>query len=309
VSDGAQDMSQRVTAVANRLRLVQADLADKDPKERQEYLAEEVERALSSLVPEQRKAFLEHLAERFPSWDSQVDVQIQQGAPGGATAADMRELADPNFLVARLVKVVQGLKDTERQVLAERLREANLVPASSGQWPAQTADAARSALQLSKGAGLDAGRVLDALMMLANFSVSLDQLIWRMWTTIAPRSDVRKPAPLRETVAKFVSGDQNVPRGQVTQDLEKLRQLTAALISAVSQVGRQFASRHLARFAPTEIEAAAGMEGGGFLTSKEVKCWRRYCELARALDEATIDSQIMESISEYAQSLIKGINR
>ena len=48
------------------------DFADQGADVRREYLSEEIERALGSVVPAERKPFLAQLMEQFPSWDSRV---------------------------------------------------------------------------------------------------------------------------------------------------------------------------------------------------------------------------------------------
>ena len=53
----------------------------------------------------------------------------------------------------------------------------------------------------------------------------------------------------------------------------------------------------------------ASMEPGGMLVSREVKCWRKYQELAESLDPSSIDRVIMAAITEYAESLMKGLDR
>jgi len=289
--------------------MVQADFADQGADVRREYLSEEIERALSSVVPEQRKEFLSELIEQFPSWDAKVEVQLRREETTDRTLTDERELQDPNFLVARLIDRSAGLGEGDRKVLVERLKEAGLARISQGAWPEEAEAALRQNLRLSKDKGVEPTRTLELVGMLADFALRLDQLVWSSWQRIAPRSNIRRDKALQQTLKAFLVGDQDVPRGQVAGDLEKLRQLIASLVAAVGQAGRQFGSRHLARFSPVEIEALASMEGGGFLVSKEVKCWRKYTELADALNEASIDNEIMETIANYAENLMKGLGR
>jgi hypothetical protein len=91
--------------------------------------------------------------------------------------------------------------------------------------------------------------------------------------------------------------------------MERLRQLTAALISSVSQAGRTFAQKHVEKFSPSEIEAIAKMGGGGLLVSQEVRCWRKYVELAGPVDAISIEGELLAAIAGYAESLMKGIGR
>jgi hypothetical protein len=289
--------------------MVQADFADQGAEVRREYLSEEIERAMSSVVPEQRQDFLTELMEHFPSWDAKVEVQLRKDDTTDRTITDDRELRDPNFLVARLIDRSAELGEGERKVLVERLKEAGLARISQGAWPEEAEAALRQDLRLAQDKGLEPTRTLELVGMLADFALRLDQLVWSSWQRIAPRSNIRRDKPLQQTLKAFLVGSQDVPRGQVAGDLEKLRQLIASLVAAVGQAGRQFASRHLARFSPVEIEALASMEGGGFLVSKEVKCWRKYTELADTLNEASIDNEIMETIANYAENLMKGLGR
>jgi hypothetical protein len=297
-----------VTATANRLRMVQADFADQGADVRREYLSEEIERALSSVVPEQRQPFLAELMAQFPSWDARVEVQLRREETTDRTLTDARELRDPNFLVARLIDRAAELGESDRKVLVERLKEANLASLGQQAWSPDAESKLRQDLRLP-AEPVDPTRALELVGMLADFALRLDQLVWGAWRKVAPRSGIRQDRPLQQTIKAFLTGSQDVPRGQVAGDLEKLRQLIASLISAVGQAGRQFASRHLGRFSPVEIEALASLEGGGFLVSKEVKCWRKYVELADALNEASIESEIMETIATYAENLMRGLGR
>jgi hypothetical protein len=287
--------------------LIQSDLADEPAEARREHLADVVERAVAKLSPAERETFLTELEGAFPSWDANVQIAEGPQAQPVKSAMDEKELRDPSFLVARLAELAPSLTDVQRRLLTDRLREAGLAPKPTGPaWPDDAAEKFRARIQ-AKSADLDAGRVLETATILAEFATSLDQLIWNTWKTVAPRSALRRPAALAQTMGRFVSGDAEVGRGQVAQDTERLRQLTAALVSAVSQVGRQFAQSLVARLSPTEITALANMEAGGLLVSKEVKCWRKYVELAGSLDETAIEQEIMQALAGYAESLMKGV--
>ncbi len=288
--------------------MVQVDFADQGSDVRKEYLAEEVERASSSVAPEQRQEFLKALMEQFPSWDAKVEVQLRKEDTTERTTTDQKELQDPNFLVARLIERSAELGDSERKVLAQRLKEAGLATVSQGAWPTEAEAQLRQALRLTEPT-IDPVRALELVGMLSDFALRLDQLCWGSWRRISPKSNIRQDKKLQETLKRNIVGDPDVPRGQVATDLEKLRQLIASLVSAVGQAGRQFANRHVARFSPHEIESLATLEGGGFLVSKDTKCWRKYVELADALNEAAIENEIMETIANYAENLMKGLGR
>ena len=288
--------------------MVQVDFADQGPEARREYLSEEIERALSAVLPEQREPFLKELMAQFPSWDAKVEVQLRPDETTDRTLTDQRELQDPNFLVARLIERAADLSERERKVLIGRLQEAGLASLAQSVWPEDAEAALRQNLRLP-GDRIDPTRTLELVGMLADFALRLDQLVWSAWQQISPRSTIRRDKPLQAELKAFLTGSQDVPRGQVAGDLEKLRQLIASLVSAIGQTGRQFASRHLAKFSPINIEAVASMEGGGLFVGKEAKCWKKYVELADTLNEVAIESEITETIANYSESLMKGVGR
>ncbi|MGE3109742.1 MAG: hypothetical protein AB7G11_12040 [Phycisphaerales bacterium] len=301
------EIALKAAGVANRLRLVQIDFADESPEVRRDQLAEEIERAMKPLVPEQRREFLKELAQRFPSWDMHVSLPSAGPAAPVASKTDDRELKDPSFLVGRLIEASKALSDEQKQALAEKLKAAGFVLEGKGGWPEQAAQAVAAELSPGEKLSLDPIRTLELLAILAGIARSLDQLAWNTWKTMAPRSQIRRGVELQKTMARFVAGDQDVPRGQVKTDVEKLRQLTAALISAVGKAGGPFAQKLVQRFDPSEIEAAVGK--GGFMSNTDAKCWAKYKEFAASMDAVSIENELLAAIVNWAEPLIKGIGR
>lgn len=297
------DLAKQVAATANRLRQIQADFADDSPQAREEYLSEEVQKALSKLLPDQRKPFLEALREQFPSWDANVlaaDQPAEKRESSLQSPTDQREWNDASFVLERLVTLAQALPADKKRQLIDRLSEAGLSAAGHMAVADKTLQELKTNLRLEAGQSVQSERVAELATRLVLFSNSLDQLAWKIWKMIAPKSNLRSTG-LQNTMHRFVKGDADVP---LTRDLEQLRHLVASMLSAISQIGKQFGQHHLAKFAPAEIEAAAAMEPGGFLVAKEVKCWRKYVELAKTLDDtASIDRQIMQIIADFVGSM------
>ncbi len=306
-SGGNNQRSKLVAATANRLRLVQSDFADEPEQVRKDYLSDEIQRALGTLIPNERKPFLEELKQFFPTWDRNVELgNEKQKVQVVQTTTDQKELKDPSFLVSRLAELAPSLSEQQKHAIIEKLRQVGLAPSAVVGWPEQPANALRSKLQAGPKDALEPGHILELMTLLVELTASLDQVVWTTWRTIAPKSAIRRPAGLLKNMARFAAADPDVPRGQVSQDLERLRQLVAAIVAAIGNAGRQFAHNYATKFSPTEIEGLAAMERGGMLVSKEVKNWRKYVELSAGRDEAAIESEIMEAIAAYAESLMKG---
>jgi hypothetical protein len=214
-------------------------------------------------------------------------------------------------LLSRLAQLAPKLSETQRRVAGMRLRETGLVDpgATPSEWPAAAAKGLRTKLGLTDKDKIDATRLLELMTELAGFAASLDQLVWATWKQVAPKSELKRSASLQRLCAKFVTGDTaETSRTQIATDVDRLRQLTAALISAVGQAGTVFAQRHAAKFSLANIETYAD-KVPGMMLSKEVKCWRQYKELAAAMDVPTIEKEIQDAIAEYTETVLKGRSR
>ena len=155
---------------------------------------------------------------------------------------------------------------------------------------------------------LDPGSVAELAALLVDFAASLDQVVWSTWRVVNPNSALKRGTPARVSMARFAAGEPGATREQVKQDLEKLRQLTAALTAAAGQAGRVYGQKHVATFAPAEIEKIAKLTGGsGVMVGQEVKCWRKYEELAGGMDAEGIEGGGGGGMRGYWEGLLKGL--
>jgi len=154
---------------------------------------------------------------------------------------------------------------------------------------------------------LDEERLIKLFTALLEMVVTLDHLIWNVWKNVAPKSSVRREQGgdnPRRTIGRYLGGDREVATLQITQMLEKTRQLTAGLLSAIGPAGEIFARKHLERFAPEKIRAGVESKSPGFISNVELKCWRRYVELAADLSGHAVEMQIVDGIVAYTEELI-----
>jgi hypothetical protein len=296
-----QQIEKRADAaasLAHRLRLLQIDLAEQDEKTRGGHLADEIDRALNQLAPSERSQFLKSLAAHFPTWDAEVDAGERKA---DRSAFDERELNDPAFLVNRLIQVAAGLSEEQRDAIIAQLKKADLVAPGRPEWPKEAAREARTRLSLSPNDIIDPLRALESLSILAEFVCSLDQLVWNSWREIAPTAAVQRTASLRKRLGQFVSAKPDVPRPEVEHDVNKLRQMTASLIAALPQSWRAAVERFRPLW-PDQVQAAAGSTTFG----AEARYWRKYVELTRGMDPATVEDDIRKAIAEHAEALMHG---
>lgn len=311
MSDSAGQGQQGVEELAARLRMIQADLGHESSDVRREHLCDEIERALERVMPTERAAMLRALSSHFPSWDAALTVGHEREAAGlGQSGVGEAELRDPAFLVERLEDIAEALTPEQRVAVAARLEAVGLVAGGGGgpgNWPSEPKKKLDAALRADGSEQLDTARLLEMAAMLTDLVVRLDQIAWSTWKTMAPRSEFKRRGTTQETMRRFVNGDQDVARGQVAEELERLRSLAGALISTIGKVG--FLSyRQVAKLAPGEIEVLAKPEKKA-LESLEVACWRKYRQLAGNLDQALVESEVLGAMSDTVEALIRGLSR
>ncbi|EDY19676.1 hypothetical protein CfE428DRAFT_2852 [Chthoniobacter flavus Ellin428] len=292
-----------------QLKLVQASFAEDDPVTRQQYISDEIARALKTVSPSKRRSYLQALAGRFPSWE---------GAPAPKVKPTL-ELS-PEELVNRLVEAAPYLTIAQRRAMAEQLEGAGLVASrpAAGAAPASAAASEPIPEELQRKLGLDPDqalsqvRVLRLIAVLIEFSVTLDQLAWNVWKQIAPKSIVRRDggaeSDFRRIAGPYLAGDDEVSTAQISQVVDKTRQLIAGLLAGMGSTGEAFARQFLTRISPGAIKEKADAESG-FFVGPEQKCWRKYLEVFNDINGPMIEKEIAEVLATQAEELILGKGR
>ncbi len=294
------------SGVAARLRILQASFADDEPATREGFLVEAVQDAMKALPATQHQSYLSALRAQFPLPGGSSEAPAA-AAPVSAGSAAL----SPLDLADRILE----LPADQRKTVISSLQAAGVLPvartaapAISGAAPALAQDVT-ALLELPEGSSLDLTRSVKLLAALSEFYVTLDQLVWSVWKSLAASSVVRRETTgteLRNSVRSFLAGDPEISTAQLTALIDKTRQLTAGLLAALGATGETFARQYLSRFAPPAIKQAVGGEGGSFLMGVEQKCWRKYVELFSETSGAKIEQEIAGSIVRYTEQLIHG---
>ena len=297
----AFEASSWAKEVAERLRMLQTSFASDSLHERQEYLAEEIERSLKDVVDSRRAEYLDALAGCFPKPELVGDLLAARTPVIESVEKTADELADE--LIDRLPELN---KETKARLI-ERFRRIGLI---DGAEPSlDLPPGIRGKLGLTPDQPLDQERVTKLVTALLEIVVTLDNLIWSLWKTMAPKSTIQRETGdgFRRTVGRYLAGDREVATLQISQMLDKTRQLFAGILSAIGPAGETYARQHLETFAPEKIRAT--VETGGFLTNVEQKCWRRYVVLASELNGPVIEKQIVDTIAGYTEEIVSGRKR
>jgi hypothetical protein len=282
-----------IRETTNRLRLIQVDF----------------ERALKMVLPNERIEFLERLMARFPTLNVSTQPILEEREAKGSSTMELSKLSDPDFLVRSLIEIAPTLSNDQKKNVIKSLQEGEIKPQIRQDYSDESIQKLKAKLQLDDRPSFDANRLTELIILLVDFVYRLEPLVWNTWRKLSPRSNISSPGDLKNAIGQFMYNDSKVSREQVNNDLKELQRLVAAITTAVGRVGGQFAKNHLAKFSPSEISALVRMEHKSVLVSHEVKCWRKYVELADTLTEDTIETEIRKAIVDYVESLVKRTSR
>lgn len=292
---------QWATAVAANLRLIQAAGADEPAEQREAHIEAQVQRSLQSVPASQRARCLERLGSHFP-----VGQMVAAPEVGGEVApASVPQTPDD---VAALVSAAWGrFSPEQRRVLRERLTAAGVVEPASPAEATDFAEAKRS-FMLAPNDTLVAMRLGRLAMMETDFITKIDQLGWSTWKQVSPQTVVKKDTALgdlRTIMRRYVKGDPEITDLQMAQQIERTRQLVSSLIGSLAVTSRGFVKRYQTRYAPDAVKDIVKMEGGLGAFGNEGKFWRKYVELAADINDLSIQTDMMESISRFVEDMMK----
>jgi len=289
--------------LAARLRLLQANFADDSAATRRDYLHEEIDRAIKDITPGKRRAHLEALRERFPSW--------QGSQPSAAQLPIPAPVETPEEALGKLLELSGTLTPEAKAAFSRKLQAAGFgINQGSGPgWPGELSPELQKKLGLAPGQPLQPERAIKLLVGLADMVLALDQLVWTLWKQRNPKSGLRKDRDVAKLIAPYLSGDTEVSTPVIADPLDKTRALIAALLGAVGRGAANFAAKHVARIGPDAIEDLAKLERS-FMQSLEVTSWKKYRELFKEYcAEATLETEIEQAIFKVAESLVQNRGR
>lgn len=214
-------------------------------------------------------------------------------------------LDDPRSLVQLLAKIFPTLPADGKESVIRGLQEGGIALRGSQDYSEELLGQLQTILQPDDAAGLEPTRVTALATLLIDFVIKIEPLVWNTWRKLSPHSSIRPSGNIKDTMKKFTCVGGDATKEPVEDKLKELHQIITAMITAVGRAGDQFAKHHLSKLSPSEITALVRLERKGVLVSHEVKCWRKYQELASELTEASIEAQIREAIVDCVESLMK----
>lgn len=327
MSSHGDEVRQRAAALANRLRVVQNSFSEEPQNRREEFLSDEIENAVSSVLPDQRSAFIAALRDEFPLPAALSSASGSPTAPPRPTAPTPEPyIAEPASMVSSgnswetlteaLIEVAQDLDEDERKELILKLQRGGITVQMSdrrgesarsettGGLPERAQQALQFLMHKLEISKLDITRLVKVLLLLSDSIGASDNLTWSTWRVVAPRAALRRPCELKKDLATYISGEKSVSGDKIQHAIELQRKLLAALIASIGKLGNNLSSGHLRALFPEEIMAKAAQQTGTRMGGAETKYWQQFVETSQILDSAALEHAIKESIAQTTESLM-----
>jgi len=305
----ANTLKHGIIEASHRLRMVQKDFSDQDESQQREYLCEELERLLKGVPFGERGAFLQGLLERFPTRQVQVPDSAGEAVP--LNRVPRLTMDQPTQLVDALIEALPSLPDDQRKAVLYRLQEVVAGLQQTAETPTKSTTDIRSTLQLPAEVEVHRERFGELANLLADFAVKTEQLTVAVWGKIAGKSSLRPPKQARKLAGQFLS-EECGSANELTKDLQLLLQFATAIVTAASRAGEEVARRYWRRLSPEAIRALVDVEQSRLrdsLVSKDVRCWRKYCELTGELGAEYIEKEIESAMADSAEAFVRGLER
>ncbi len=299
------DPASWASTLGNRLKYLQANLAEETPENRQAYIEEELRRALQVVPASKRGEYLDALSERFPTWEL---ATVAVNTPSAVTQQT------PDEVVKSFLQLVPQLSAEQREAVKQKLVALGMVVSTNLPLEGEALTEVQAKLKLDPKDEIDPQRLGKLFALFADVTFTLDQLTWNVWRSAAPKSSIRRDTSqgdLRSLTRRSLAGDAEASAAQVQKQLEGTRQLIAGLLAGLGPAGKNFARRYQQRYSPDAIREALRTEGagGGLFANAEARCWKKYTDLAAEISPASIENDVQEAVVKYAEDLIRGTNR
>lgn len=279
------------------LRRLQRELHDRSPAERERVLHEQVASRLDSLPRGEAGEIVAELLNRFPAWDDGRALAAGAKTPG---TTDLRELADPSFLVTRLERMVPEINEDLRQALQDRLVGAGLVRVARGTSDVQPESLSkiRRKCELPDDANISLDRACELLCTLLDFGKSVNTTCLKRVQEDATRlggepTDLKKM--FHDRFARYLTADRRTSLADVEQQSRYLSRLINELLFHVfSEATKRWFRSFLERIDPDQFEDAGGI--GRYLTGGSAGGWKKWKSEFAEFREERLSSELWDEV-------------
>ncbi|MBX9735586.1 MAG: hypothetical protein K2X32_01555 [Phycisphaerales bacterium] len=311
MNDRTLEGSGRASALAARLRLLQAELADRPAEVRAQELRGEIDRASQGLSADQRSSLMETLAEQFPR--SATDGAVAPRASGAPVAVPKPPPpagpADTPKLAEEIAALWPMLTEDLRQRVRAALGPVMPAPAAGGDVRAPEW---RKQLGLNADDPVDPARAIELGLALMTLSVNIDRVVCGVWKDTNTGGEFKRAENLKTIAGQFLRQWQGAGSDKMQAEVNDLQLLLYAILKALQLFPTMFADRHLARFDPAVVMANTGIVGergtswfGDSGKAASAKCWEEYQRLMKDYDKNSLADEVKAMVTDEVYKVLR----
>jgi hypothetical protein len=292
MSEAIPNESEWAEHSAARLKAVWVDFAEAPPPQRAQFLKEELSRAINAIPSAHRGPYLDRLKMKFPVF-APAAAPLPSGPVPGQTVVETASCED---LIQALRTRIETMTPEEKAVLAYQLQP--LLPFKKPD-PVVVKVVEKVVERDTSHLPGPPSKDREALRVVLENYITLDNLGWRIWRSVAPRdTTVRSDRDLRAEAVQYLGGNAEI-LPQMRETLSKGRVVVGGLLAAVGGAPIRFANEFCGTFSPDNIMAEVG--------SREGNCWRKYADMARQEfpTPAALAFRIQRQIVMFAENAMK----
>jgi hypothetical protein len=285
-----QSGKQSPAALAQRLRLLQAEMRDLPSAARAELLREQIEAAVKGLGATRAPAFLRELADHFPDGSSPTAVTAEPVAAVAApVAAAQVAVAAPVAPAADPADGFLALTAEQRAAVVEELVANGLL-----------------SLPRSPQAGGVVGGNTEMSAMLCGFVSKVLPFFLRTLSSLGVAADgLVDQASVQRLEALAAGNCENLDAAELRAEIEQLGVCLCSLMSVVPTLGK-FCTQALAQqLAAERIEDLARNEGKGTFERWEAIYWRKYREVSKAFSDGTLERDVNQKVAGHVDKWLQ----
>lgn len=315
MAESSLELTNRVMATASRLRLLQAELADRPAEVRAQELRGEVDRVTKGLGREERAAFLSALASQFPRWGGDdAAAPVAKGASIApqpvAKAPVPAGPADAPRLAGEIAQLWPLLTEELRQQVRASLGPALPPPSAGG--VANVPDW-RKLLGLNPDDPVDGAKSAELGLAALSLAVNIDRVVCGLWRETNTGGEFKRAENLKMIAGQFLRNWAGATGEKMQGEVNDLQLLLYALLKALQLFPNMFADRHIARFDPAVIATNAGIGGaergaswfGDTGKAANSKCWEEYQRLMKDYDKNSLADEVKAMITDEVYKVLR----
>lgn len=172
--------------------------------------------------------------------------------------------------------------------------------------PPEVVSELRAVLQLGPHEQPAIKELFELLPALVRLALVMDTVAWGVWKKKlgpAAGSAVQPGTPLQRTLRGQAQGQDG--RAAASAQIDRLRELTRAIVCSVGQSGGEMACRVMRGLSPGEIEAE--VRPGGLL-GRDAEYWRAYKARASQLDGAGLERELTGVLGRFVDKWMRHLD-